>query len=179
MNCSSQTGSVKRCNRRELAQERDETLTGTWLDRGKPLPGLFFLLLLLLFVPPPPLMVLPPDILRFRLLFGACLDGSATGKERGESYRYTPSNAGVRVHLLSVHVVPLPGGATILCHFWKRQVLRQSLGLRLYVLCLDISSCMGSRITHSWKRERNGLKDYTPCSPSETVPKRGNAAIIS
>lgn len=44
------------------------------------MPGLFFLLLLLLFVPPPPLMVLPPDILRFRRLFGACLDGSA---ERG------------------------------------------------------------------------------------------------
>lgn len=59
-------------------------LTGTWLDRGKPLPGLFFLLLLLLLVPPPPLMVLPPDILRFRRLFGACLDGSATeeGSER-------------------------------------------------------------------------------------------------
>lgn len=48
----------------------------------------------------------------------------------------------------------LPGGATILCHFWKRQVLRQSLGLRLYVLCLDISSCMGSRITHSCRREQ-------------------------
>ncbi|TNN71256.1 hypothetical protein EYF80_018604 [Liparis tanakae] len=38
----------------------------------------------------------------------------------------------------------------------ERQVLRQSLGLRLYVLCLDISSCMGSRITHSWRR---GHKD--------------------
>lgn len=25
----------------------------------------------------------------------------------------------------------LPGGATILCHFWKRQVFRQSLGLKL------------------------------------------------
>ncbi len=25
----------------------------------------------------------------------------------------------------------LPGGATILCHFWNRQVFRQSLGLRL------------------------------------------------
>lgn len=74
--------------------------SGTWLDSGKPLPGLFFLLLLLLLVPPPPLMVLPPDILRFRRLLGACLDGSA-------------------------------GGATILCHFWNRQVLRQSLGLRL------------------------------------------------
>lgn len=51
-------------------------LTGTWLDKGK-LPGLFFLLLVVV-VPPPPLMVLPPDILRFRRLFGACLDGSAT-----------------------------------------------------------------------------------------------------
>ncbi|KAF3844017.1 hypothetical protein F7725_016065 [Dissostichus mawsoni] len=29
---------------------------------------------------PPPLMVLPPDILRFRRLFGACLDGSAAEK---------------------------------------------------------------------------------------------------
>lgn len=59
-------------------------LTGTWLDSGKPLPGLFFLLLLLLLVPPPPLMVLPPDILRFRRLLGACLDGSATDKEYRE-----------------------------------------------------------------------------------------------
>lgn len=55
-------------------------LTGTWLDKGK-LPGLFFLLLLLLLVPPPPLMVLPPDILRFRRLFGGCLDGSAADRE--------------------------------------------------------------------------------------------------
>lgn len=62
--------------------ESSVVLTGTWLDRGKPVPGLFFLLLLLLFVPPPPLMVLPPDILRFRRLFGACLDGSAERADR-------------------------------------------------------------------------------------------------
>lgn len=47
-----------------------------------------------------------------------------------------------------------PGGATILCHFWKRQVFRQSLGLKLYVLCLDISSCMGSKITQSLGGDR-------------------------
>lgn len=62
--------------------ESSVVLTGTWLDRGKPVPGLFFLLLLLLFVPPPPLMVLPPDILRFRRLLGACLDGSANREHR-------------------------------------------------------------------------------------------------
>lgn len=62
-------------------------LTGTWLDKGK-LPGLFFLLLLLLLVPPPPLIVLPPDILRFRRLFGACLDGSAKeGNVWSDRYR--------------------------------------------------------------------------------------------
>lgn len=62
-------------------------LTGTWLDKGK-LPGLFFLLLLLLLVPPPPLMVLPPDILRFRRLFGACLDGSAAHRKGWEFQVY-------------------------------------------------------------------------------------------
>ena len=45
----------------------------------------------------------------------------------------------------------LPGGATIFCHFWKSVVLRQSLGLSAYALCRDISSCMGSRMTHSCK----------------------------
>ena len=54
-------------------------LTGTWLDRGKPLAGLFFLLLLLLLAPPP-LMVLPPDILRFLRLLGAWRAGSAAGE---------------------------------------------------------------------------------------------------
>lgn len=73
---------VFRCNTRELTGDGTEVLTGTWLDRGKLLPGLFFLLLLLLLVPPP-LMVLPPDILRFRRLFGGCLDGSAKGKVIG------------------------------------------------------------------------------------------------
>lgn len=47
----------------------------------------------------------------------------------------------------------LPGGATILCHFWNRHVLRQSRGLRLQVLCLDMSSCMGSRMTHNCGRD--------------------------
>lgn len=124
-------------------------LTGTWLDKGK-LPGLFFLLLLLLLVPPPPLMVLPPDILRFRRLFGGCLDGSAAEENgcrwvRGPGDTTTPAWGRF-----------LPGGATILCHFWKRQVLRQSLGLRLYVLCRDISSCIGSKITHSWWENQRG-----------------------
>lgn len=41
------------------------------------------------------------------------------------------------------------GGATILCHFWNKHVFRQSRGLKLYVLCLDISSCIGSSITHN------------------------------
>lgn len=68
-----------------LTLDSSDVLTGTWLDRGKPLPGLFFLLLLLLLVPPPPLIVLPPDILRFRRLFGACLDGSATRKTRRQT----------------------------------------------------------------------------------------------
>lgn len=68
--------------------------TGTWLDRGK-LPGLFFLLLLLLLVPPPPLMVLPPDILRFRRLFGACLDGSAADR-KGRDSRYLGHVTGQR-----------------------------------------------------------------------------------
>lgn len=52
-------------------------LTGTWLESAKLLAGLFFLLLLLLLLPPPVLTVLPPDIFRFRRLFGACLAGSA------------------------------------------------------------------------------------------------------
>lgn len=70
------------CSSRVLTLGGAGVLTGTWLDRGNPLPGLFFLLLLLLLVPPPPLMVLPPDILRFRRLFGACLDGSATQTDK-------------------------------------------------------------------------------------------------
>lgn len=56
-------------------------LTGTWLERGKLPAGLFFLLLLLLLVPPPALMVLPPEILRFRRLLGACRAGSADERE--------------------------------------------------------------------------------------------------
>lgn len=140
-----------RCNSRRLSPDGSDILTGTWLDRGKPLPGLFFLLLLLLLVPPPVLMVLPPDILRFRRLLGGCLDGSAAGER--EKQRVTDAQFEITAGCAWLCVHP-PGGATILCHFWKRQVLRQSLGLRLYVLCLDISSCMGSRITHSWKREQ-------------------------
>lgn len=145
-------------------------LTGTWLDRGKPLPGLFFLLLLLLLVPPP-LMVLPPDILRFRRLFGACLDGSAA--EKRESYRYISWGLCGCVFLL-FYTVHLPGGATILCHFWKRQVLRQSLGLRLYVLCLDISSCMGSRITHSWRKEQKERR----VSKHHIVPPHHSSLVL-
>lgn len=75
------------CNSRAPTLDSSGVLTGTWLDRGNPVPGLFFLLLLLLLVPPPPLMVLPPDILRFRRLFGACLDGSAA--EMGQRERVT------------------------------------------------------------------------------------------
>lgn len=48
----------------------------------------------------------------------------------------------------------LPGGATIRCHFWNSVVLRQSRGLSEYALCLDISSCIGSRITHSCGRKK-------------------------
>lgn len=60
----------------------DVMLTGTWLEREKLLAGLFFLLLLLLLLPPPELTVLPPETFLFRLLFGACLAGSATTKKR-------------------------------------------------------------------------------------------------
>lgn len=52
-----------------------------------------------------------------------------------------------------VGVPLLPGGATILCHFWNRVVFRQSRGLSWYALCLDMSSCIGSRITHNCKRD--------------------------
>lgn len=45
----------------------------------------------------------------------------------------------------------LPGGATILCHFWNSVVFRQSRGLSAYALWRDISSCIGSKITHSCK----------------------------
>lgn len=48
-----------------------------------------------------------------------------------------------------VRLPGLPGGAIILCHFWKSVVLRQSRGGSAYALCLDISSCIGSSITHS------------------------------
>lgn len=61
-------------------------LTGTWLGRGKLPAGLFFLLLLLLLVPPPALMVLPPEILRFRRLLGACRAGSAEEKRTIQSF---------------------------------------------------------------------------------------------
>lgn len=48
----------------------------------------------------------------------------------------------------------LPGGATMRCHFWKSVVFRQSLGDNAYALCLDISSCIGSNITHSCKTRK-------------------------
>jgi len=62
----------------------------------------------------------------------------------------------------------LPGGATILCHFWNSVVLRQSRGLSAYALWRDISSCIGSRITHSCTRKVElALSQYTaslsPC----------------
>ncbi len=132
-------------------------LTGTWLESEKLLAGLFFLLLLLLLLPAPELTVLPPDTFLFRRLFGACLAGSATSSRREETclrinylnlIESVVSWQGTVMHLqlfvcrvlhslcYKCHwrfqkVCVLPGGATILCHFWKRQVFRQSLGLRL------------------------------------------------
>lgn len=70
MPCSAELGGADR-------GQVDVMLTGTWLEREKLLAGLFFLLLLLLLLPPPELTVLPPDTFLFRLLFGACLAGSA------------------------------------------------------------------------------------------------------
>lgn len=52
----------------------------------------------------------------------------------------------------TVRLPLLPGGATILCHFWNKVVFKQSRGDNAYALCLDISSCMGSRITHNCNR---------------------------
>lgn len=51
----------------------------------------------------------------------------------------------------TVRLPLLPGGATILCHFWNKVVFKQSRGDNAYALCLDISSCIGSRITHNCK----------------------------
>lgn len=61
-------------------------LTGTWLESEKLLAGLFFLLLLLLLLPPPELTVLPPDTFLFRRLFGACLAGSATSRQKEDVF---------------------------------------------------------------------------------------------
>lgn len=55
----------------------------------------------------------------------------------------------------------LPGGATILCHFWNSVVLRQSRGLSAYALWRDISSCIGSRITHSCINEDRNVNCLT------------------
>lgn len=129
-------------------------LTGTWLEREKLLAGLFFLLLLLLLLLPPELTVLPPDTFLFRRLFGACLAGSATHSQMDSGCVLTQSFLSLKPIVTDFHMHVLPGGATILCHFWKRQVFRQSLGLKLYVLCLDISSCMGSKITHSFGEDK-------------------------
>lgn len=49
----------------------------------------------------------------------------------------------------TVRLPLLPGGATILCHFWNKVVFKQSRGDNAYALCLDISSCIGSKITHN------------------------------
>lgn len=48
-----------------------------------------------------------------------------SGGDKGYSLR-CPVNS-----LLRAGARHSPGGATIRCHFWKRQVLRQSRGLRL------------------------------------------------
>lgn len=52
----------------------------------------------------------------------------------------------------TVRLPLLPGGAIILCHFWNKVVFKQSRGDNAYALCLDISSCIGSKITHNCKR---------------------------
>jgi hypothetical protein len=54
----------------------------------------------------------------------------------------------------------LPGGATILCHFWNSVVLRQSRGLSAYALWRDISSCIGSRMTHSCKETQRCISCF-------------------
>lgn len=51
----------------------------------------------------------------------------------------------------TVRLPLLPGGAIILCHFWNKVVFKQSRGDNAYALCLDISSCIGSKITHNCK----------------------------
>ena len=131
-------------------------LTGTWLESEKLLAGLFFLLLVLLLLPPPVLTVLPPDTFLFRRLFGACLAGSATNTEQEKmlevlkSVVMTVKSCYCKLDLFmgtpwlntfkgntainttgNFKTYVLPGGATIRCHFWKRQVFRQSLGLKL------------------------------------------------
>lgn len=53
----------------------------------------------------------------------------------------------------TVRLPLLPGGAIILCHFWNKVVFKQSRGDNAYALCLDISSCIGSKITHNCKRK--------------------------
>lgn len=54
-------------------------------------------------------------------------------------------------------IIVLPGGATILCHFWNSVVFRQSRGDKAYALCLDINSCIGSKITHSCRTNRKRI----------------------
>lgn len=49
------------------------------------------------------------------------------------------------------------GGATIRCHFWNKVVFKQSRGLRAYALCLDINSCIGSRMTHNCTKKKGNL----------------------
>lgn len=107
--------------------------SGTWLVRVKLLAGLRFL--------PPALLprllldALLAEFFLFLLLVVVCRVGSFlwfVGK----------------ISVLKFCGCPA-GGATILCHFWNKQVFKQSLGLRLYVLCRDINSCIGSRMTHN------------------------------
>jgi len=61
-----------------------------------------------------------------------------------------------------------PGGATIRCHFWNSVVLRQSRGLRPNALWRDISSCIGSSITHSCKR-RHSCTSLSTISIHKTI----------
>ena len=59
-------------------------------------------------------------------------------------------------HITNTSSSNSPGGATIRCHFWNSVVLRQSRGLSPYTLCLHISSCIGSSMTHNYNHEHVG-----------------------
>jgi hypothetical protein len=63
--------------------------------------------------------------------------------------------------LCNKKVPRLPGGATIRCHFWNSVVFRQSRGLSEYALCLDMSSCIGSRMTQSCERKSSNVSQMS------------------